>query len=64
MAASQVNISQADLRGFWVPVCSKAEQSRIVTRVNEIRVLCADLRQRLSAGQAVQSHLANALVTG
>ena len=27
MAASQVNISQADLRGFWVPVCSKPEQS-------------------------------------
>ena len=41
-----------------------AEQSRIVTRVNELRSLCADLRQRLAAGQAVQSRLADALVTG
>lgn len=63
MAASQVNISQADLRSFWVPVCSKAEQSRIVTRVNELRSLCADLRQRLTAGQTKQKLLADALVT-
>jgi type I restriction enzyme S subunit len=63
MAASQVNISQADLRSFWVPVCSKAEQSRIVTRVNELCSLCADLRQRLTAGQTKQKLLADALVT-
>jgi type I restriction enzyme S subunit len=63
MAASQVNISQADLRSFWVPVCSKAEQSRIVTRVNELRSLCADLRQRLEACQRAQAHLADALAT-
>jgi type I restriction enzyme S subunit len=40
------------------------EQSRIVTRVNELRALCADLRQRLKAGQTTQAHLADALVTG
>ncbi|PUE20485.1 hypothetical protein B9Z38_09040 [Limnohabitans sp. MMS-10A-160] len=40
------------------------EQIRIVNRVNELSSLCADLRQRLAAGQAVQSHLADALVTG
>ncbi len=40
------------------------EQIRIVNRVNELRSLCADLRQRLMVGQAVQSHLADALVTG
>ena len=62
MAASQVNISQSDLRGFWVPVCSKAEQSRIVTRVAQLRRLCADLRQRLSASHSTQAHLAEALV--
>jgi len=62
MAASQVNISQADLRGFWVPVCSKPEQSRIVTRVNELRVLCADLRARILAEQAIQRNLADAWV--
>jgi len=62
MAASQVNISQSDLRGFWIPVCSKTEQSRIVTRVTALRRLCADLRQRLKAAQTTQSHLAQALV--
>ena len=62
MAASQVNISQTDLRGFWLPVCSKAEQSRIVTRVAQLRRLCFELRQRLSASQYTQAHLADALV--
>lgn len=62
MAASQVNISQSDLRGFWIPVCSKAEQSRIVARVESLRRLCADLRQRLSASQTAQAQLAGALV--
>lgn len=38
------------------------EQSRIVARVNELRSLCADLRARILAGQAVQRNLANALV--
>ena len=62
MAASQVNISQSDLRGFWIPVCSKTEQSRIVTRVTALRRLCADLRQRLAERQSVQARLAEALV--
>ena len=62
MAASQVNISQSELRSFWIPVCSKAEQSRIVARVNELHHLCADLRQRLAAGQTVQAYLADAFV--
>lgn len=39
-----------------------AEQSRIVTRVAQLRQLCADLRQRLSASQATQAHLAEALI--
>jgi len=56
MAASQVNISQADLRGFWLPVCSKAEQSRIVTRVQELMLLCDALeaKGRLEAAQHAQ----------
>lgn len=53
MAASQVNISQADLRGLWLPVCSKTEQSRIVTRVEELMQLCDALeaKGRLEAEQ-------------
>lgn len=41
-----------------------AEQSRIVTRVTQLRRLCADLRARLSASQSTQAHLAEALVQG
>lgn len=46
MAASQVNISQTDLRGLWLPICSKAEQSRIVTRVEELMRLCDALEAK------------------
>ncbi len=56
MAASQVNISQTDLRGFWLPVCSKAEQSRIVTHVEELMRLCDALQAKgqLQATQHAQ----------
>jgi type I restriction enzyme S subunit len=46
------------------PLPPLAEQFRILGRVNELRGLCADLRQRLTASRAVQSHLADALVAG
>ena len=45
MAASQVNISQADLKAIPVPVCSRAEQHRIVARVEELMKLCDALEQ-------------------
>jgi type I restriction enzyme S subunit len=56
MAASQVNISQTDLRGLWLPVCSRAEQSRIVTRVEELMRLCDALEAKgqLEATQHAQ----------
>jgi type I restriction enzyme, S subunit len=62
MAASQVNISQSDLKSLSLPVCSKSEQLRIVRCVEELRQLCADLRQRLFACQSTQSKLAESLV--
>jgi type I restriction enzyme S subunit len=61
---AQPTLNVGLIRAASTPLPPPAEQSRIVTRVNELRSLCADLRQRLSAGQAVQSHLADALVTG
>lgn len=56
----QINHKDIDPLPFPLPPLS--EQSRIVTRVNELRDLCADLRQRLSAAQSTQGHLADALV--
>jgi type I restriction enzyme S subunit len=63
-ATAQKNINLEILGGLLIPVPPLSEMSRIVTRVNQLRSLCADLRQRLTTGQAVQSHLADALVTG
>ena len=57
------NINGQIIKKMVMPLPPLTEQSRIVTRVNELRGLCTDLRQRLAAGQAVQSHLAEALVT-
>lgn len=48
--------------GMLIPLPPLAEQSRIVSRVAQLRHLCADLRQRLSVSQATQAHLAEALV--
>lgn len=40
-----------------------AEQHRIVARVEQLRRLCADLRERLQQARATPSRLADALVT-
>jgi type I restriction enzyme S subunit len=56
-------VNQATVAGCPIPLPPLAEQSRIVARVDSLRRLCADLRQRLTAAQATQSHLAEALVS-
>ncbi len=48
--------------GLPIPLPPLAEQVRIATLVTELRRLCADLRQRLTASQTTKSHLAEALV--
>jgi len=50
------------LQRYEFPLPPSAEQARIVARVTELRRLCANLRQRLTASQTTQSHLAEALV--
>jgi type I restriction enzyme S subunit len=55
-------LNQEALVAFAVALPPLAEQSRIVTRVAQLRRLCTDLRQRLSASQSTQAHLAEALV--
>ncbi len=53
-------------KGKWdvllLPLPPLAEQARIVARVEALRRLCSDLRQRLSASQTAQARLAEALV--
>jgi type I restriction enzyme, S subunit len=55
-------LNQEALVAFTVALPPRTEQSRIVTRVAQLRRLCADLRQRLTASQSTQAHLAEALV--
>jgi type I restriction enzyme S subunit len=59
----QANYNGTKLKNIRVPLPPLAEQSRIVTRVESLRRLCADLRQRLSASQSTQAQLAEALVS-
>jgi hypothetical protein len=57
------NLKGKSLLGLDIPLPPMAEQSRIVTRVNELKALCAELRVRLTASQLAQSHLADTWVT-
>ncbi|WP_395056311.1 restriction endonuclease subunit S [Polaromonas sp.] len=61
-SSSMKNVSREVVLRTPVPLPPLAEQSRIVTRVAQLRRLCADLRQRLTASQSSQAHLAEALV--
>jgi type I restriction enzyme S subunit len=51
------------LFGFKFGLPPMAEQHRILARVEELRRLCANLRERLQQSRATQSHLADALVS-
>ena len=62
VGVSREGLSIAKLGQFLIPLPPLPEQSRIVTRVTELRRLCADLRQRLAEREAVQARLAEALV--
>ena len=57
------NLSVGKIRNIAAPLPPLAEQRRIVARVEELRRFCADLRLLLTDARAVQSRLADALVT-
>lgn len=59
---AQPNLNLGKVKATVVPLPPLAEQARIVARVEELRRLCTDLRQRLAAAQATQAQLAEALV--
>ena len=51
-----------DVERLTLPIPPISEQRRIVARVEELRRLCADLRQRLTQNREIQSRLAEVLV--
>ena len=55
-------LESAKLFGWQFGLPPLAEQHRIVARVEELRRLCANLRQRLAQARETQSRLADALV--
>jgi type I restriction enzyme S subunit len=57
-----LNLNADKVRGVAIPLPPLAEQSRIVTRIAQLRRLCLELRRRLTASQSTQAHLAEALV--
>jgi type I restriction enzyme S subunit len=60
--AVQSFVSLGQLRSAVVALPPLAEQLRIVTRVNELRSLCADLHAHLQSEQSIQVQLASALI--
>lgn len=60
IGAKHVNVG--DMRMAVVPLPPLPEQARIVARVDSLRRLCADLRQRLVDRQSTQARLSEALV--
>lgn len=59
---SMVHMTKEKMEKIVVPLPPLAEQSRIILRLNELRTLCADLRESQKKTQSVQSYLADALV--
>ncbi len=62
MGTGQPNVNGTSLAGLVMPLPPLAEQSRIVARVEALRTLCGQLRERLAASRQTQAHLAEALV--
>jgi type I restriction enzyme, S subunit len=56
------NLSTAQIKEIAFPLPPLPEQHRIVTRVTELRQLCAALRSRLAQSSQIQAQLAQALV--
>jgi type I restriction enzyme S subunit len=59
---AQPTLNVGLIRQALTPVPPPAEQARIVARVDTLRRLCADLRQRLTARKTTQARLAEALI--
>jgi type I restriction enzyme S subunit len=60
--SAQPNLAANSVKRYVMPLPPIAEQRRIVARVEELRRLCAGLRQRITLAREIQSRLADALV--
>ncbi len=56
------NVNATKMAAFPVAAPDIDEQGRIVARVEELRYLCGQLRERLDSGRKAQARLADALV--
>jgi type I restriction enzyme S subunit len=63
IGTTMTNLNQRILLTSVLAIPPLAEQHRIVARVEQLRRLCADLRERLQQARATQSRLADALVS-
>jgi type I restriction enzyme S subunit len=59
---AQPNLNVGKVKSTLIPIPPLPEQSRIVARVQALRRLCTDLRERLTARQTCQARFAEALV--
>ncbi|WP_445989683.1 restriction endonuclease subunit S [Chromobacterium haemolyticum] len=59
---AQPNLNVGKVKSTLISLPPLAEQSRIVACVEALRVLCAQLRERLATSQKIQTHLAETLV--
>lgn len=56
------NLLLGDLKNKLVPLPPRNEQIKIVAKVDELMKLCDSLKARLADAQAIQLHLADAIV--
>jgi type I restriction enzyme S subunit len=60
--SAQPNLSANNVRKYWFPLPPLAEQKRIVSKVNELMVMCDNLEAKLTQSSEVAEKLAGAVV--
>ena len=61
-SSSMKNVSREQIRNLVVALPPQEEQQRIVAKVDELMVLCEQLKARLADAQTTQLHLTDAIV--
>ena len=61
-SSSMKNVSRAQIQALAVPLPPRAEQTRIVQKVDELTALCDQLKERLNQASETRCQLAEAIV--